>query len=76
VWSIQQRSARLSSIGSTFHDRVAAGDQEFRRYCREIEVVLRASQLRREVFNALWPDAPPEDDERIEAELAPRYREA
>jgi hypothetical protein len=60
-------------IGSTFHDRLTECDREFGTYCRELAVVSRAAALRGQLSEALWPDAPPEDDERIEAELAPRY---
>jgi hypothetical protein len=60
-------------IGSKFHDRLAECDREFGTYCREAAVVPRAAALRGQVFGALWPDAPPEGDERIEAELAARY---
>lgn len=60
-------------IGSAHHDRLAECDRVFGAYCRDIDFVPRAAALRGALFEALWPAAPPEDDERIEAELAPRY---
>ena len=67
-------------IGSMYHDDEDAGAREWLAYCQTIEFWRRASALRRSTFDALWPDPPAEDDqsviahdERVEAELAPRY---
>ena len=60
-------------IGTTFHDEPAEGDRRFGQYCRDIDLGPRAARLRRELFDVLWPDAPPEDDDRIEVELAAHY---
>jgi len=61
-------------IGSAFADAPAEEwHREFGAYLDRIDFWRRASSLRSVLFESLWPDAPPEDDERIEAELAPRY---
>ncbi len=60
-------------IGSTFHDREDELYREWGAYCQEIDFWRRASALRTRLSVALWPDAAPEDDERIERELAARY---
>ncbi len=48
-------------------------DREFGAYLRRIDFWHRASSLRSALFESLWPNEAPKDDERIEAELAPRY---
>ncbi len=60
-------------IGSSFHDDPAAAHRELAAYLDRIDFVRRASKGRGALFEALWPDAPPADDEAIEAELSPRY---
>ena len=61
-------------IGTALAD---APPDEFNKECgaylQEIDFWRRASSLRSALFESLWPDAPVEDDDRIEAELAPRY---
>jgi hypothetical protein len=61
---------RMGSTHHGNHERLAA---EWLKYCQEIDLWRRAATLRGSAFDALWPDARPEEDERIEAELAPRY---
>ena len=54
-----------------------AGEAELDRalgaYLREIDFFRRAARGRRDLFEALWPDAPAEEDDAIEAELKPEY---
>ncbi len=63
-------------IGSAFPDDPEKCDRVFGAYCREVDAVPRASRLRGELFEALWPEEPPEEDERIEAEMGARYWQA
>lgn len=60
-------------IGSTHHDNREQAAREWLAYCDDIDLWRRAAALRHPAFDALWPDPPPEDDDAIEAELAPRY---